>query len=145
MRNTHQEVDSDDDAVGVDGDETRSSATQPGTGGKAAPDINVTFTVGRTVIAVGSTGSSLSTASSSQVTAPSSSPLALPPAVAPPHGASLHPPSFLDDLASGMLDKKGGVLRGWKEYFCVLKNGELSYYKKEADAAAGRPPRKFYL
>jgi hypothetical protein len=135
-----QDVDSDDDSV-VSSVQKSASVSEIVQIDYAAPEITVTFTVSRTLVAFGC--GSFAAGSSAQTT--SASPTS-------PHSPQQQvlqtpnpPSSAFDDLASGMLEKKGGMLRGWKQYFCVVKSGELSYYKKAADAAAGKPPRKFYL
>jgi hypothetical protein len=115
----------------------------------AAPDISLSLNLDKVSIAVGNRtnscaafpisplSGSASAASSASVAQQSSQTAAV----------QLIPAakSSLESLASGLLDKKGGMLRGWKQYFCVVKSGEVSYYEKEADAEAGKPPRKFYL
>ncbi len=136
--NILQDADSDDESV-VSSDQKSASVSQRVPIDNAAPEITVTFTVSRTLVAFGCR--SLAAGSSAPTTAASPTP---PHSVATPQQQVLQPTAF-DDLASGMLEKKGGMLRGWKQYFCVVKSGELSYYKKEADATAGKPPRKFYL
>jgi hypothetical protein len=118
---------------------------QGGYNERIAPEVKISVTVSRTLIAVGSSGTAkLPASSSSQFTSASSPVSTQPLATSQATPASISHSQF-DGLASGILDKKGGILRGWRQYFCVVKNGELSYYEKEADAAAGKPPRKFYL
>jgi hypothetical protein len=112
---------------------------------RIAPEVKISFTVSRTLITVGSSGSAKFSASSSSQFTSASSPVSTQPLVTSQATPASIPHSQFDGLASGVLDKKGGILRGWRQYFCVVKNGELSYYEKEADAAAGKPPRKFYL
>ncbi len=117
--------------------------TQGGENERIVPEVKISFTLSRTHIAVGSSGSAKSrTLSSSQL---ASSAASSHPQTHSEITLTSVPRSNFDGLASGKLDKKGGVLRGWRQYFCVVKKGELSYYEKEADAAAGKPPRKFYL
>ncbi len=133
-----QDADSDDEDV-VSSDQKSASVSQSDRVDNATPEITVTLTVSRTLVAFGC--GSLAAGPNAPTTAASPPPSH---SLATPQQQVLQPTTF-DDLASGMLEKKGGLLRGWKQYFCVVKNGELSYYKKEADATAGKPPRKFYL